>query len=53
MERLLTERIAFLPEGSRKILVAPIYAALPSEQQMRVFEPAPSGYRKVQSTTSE
>ncbi|OAE32001.1 hypothetical protein AXG93_2772s1100 [Marchantia polymorpha subsp. ruderalis] len=47
MERLLTERIAFLPEGSRKILVAPIYAALPSEQQMRVFEPAPSGYRKV------
>ncbi|KAG6556147.1 hypothetical protein Mapa_002088 [Marchantia paleacea] len=47
MERLLTERIAFLPEGSRKILVAPIYAALPSEQQMRVFEPAPSGVRKV------
>ncbi|KAL3687732.1 hypothetical protein R1sor_014041 [Riccia sorocarpa] len=47
MERLLTERAGFLPEGTPKILIAPIYAALPSEQQMRVFEPAPTGVRKV------
>ncbi|KAF7809030.1 Pre-mRNA-splicing factor ATP-dependent RNA helicase DEAH10 [Senna tora] len=47
IERLITERLKQLPEGNQKLLVVPIFAALPSEQQMRVFAPAPSGFRKV------
>lgn len=31
----------------RELLVLPIYAALPPEQQLRVFQPAPPGTRKV------
>ncbi|KAG2440784.1 hypothetical protein HXX76_003640 [Chlamydomonas incerta] len=31
----------------RELLVLPIYAALPPEQQMKVFEPAPPGTRKA------
>ena len=29
------------------LMVTPIYAALPQEQQMKAFEPAPAGSRKV------
>ncbi|CAK9228491.1 unnamed protein product [Sphagnum troendelagicum] len=47
MERLLRERATHLPETALKLLVVPIYAALPSEHQMRVFQPAPVGARKV------
>ncbi|XP_061347272.1 pre-mRNA-splicing factor ATP-dependent RNA helicase DEAH10 isoform X2 [Gastrolobium bilobum] len=46
-ERLINERLTQLPQGSQKLLVVPIFAALPAEQQMRVFAPAPSGFRKV------
>lgn len=34
-------------EGAGPLLVAPIYASLPAAQQLRVFEPAPAGTRKV------
>lgn len=47
VERLLRERASQLPEGTPNMLVAPIYAALPCEQQMQVFKPVPQGYRKV------
>ncbi|XP_058738014.1 pre-mRNA-splicing factor ATP-dependent RNA helicase DEAH10-like [Vicia villosa] len=47
VERLINERLTKLPEGSQKLLPVPIFAALPSEQQMRAFSPAPSGFRKV------
>ncbi|XP_062162694.1 pre-mRNA-splicing factor ATP-dependent RNA helicase DEAH10 [Alnus glutinosa] len=47
VERLVKERLQQLPEGSRKLLTAPIFSALPSEKQMRVFAPAPAGFRKV------
>eukprot|EP00897_Mesotaenium_endlicherianum_P007228 jgi/Mesen1/6533/ME000333S05841 len=47
LERLLQERAASLPRGVLSLAVAPIYAALPSEQQLRVFKPAPPGSRKV------
>ncbi|DBA01321.1 TPA: hypothetical protein N0F65_001826 [Lagenidium giganteum] len=30
-----------------KMLICPIFAAMPREQQMKVFEPAPPGVRKV------
>jgi ATP-dependent RNA helicase DHX8/PRP22 len=29
------------------LLAVPIFSSLPSEQQMRVFMPAPAGHRKV------
>ncbi|KAB1216818.1 ATP-dependent RNA helicase DHX8 [Morella rubra] len=47
VERLIKERLQLLPEGSRKLLTVPIFSALPSEKQMRVFTPAPAGFRKV------
>jgi ATP-dependent RNA helicase DHX8/PRP22 len=55
LARLLADRAASLvPSDVRgdaaqqqQLLVAPLYAALPPEQQMRVFEPAPPGTRKV------
>lgn len=33
--------------GGAALHVVPIYAALPQEQQARVFEPPPAGARKV------
>ncbi|XP_068661104.1 pre-mRNA-splicing factor ATP-dependent RNA helicase DEAH10-like [Aristolochia californica] len=47
VERLVQERVRQLPEDSQKILTVPIYSALPSDQQMQVFRPAPPGSRKV------
>ena len=47
--RLLVERAAALPpvEGCESLSVLPIYAALPAEQQLKVFQPAPENTRKV------
>ncbi|KAI5080413.1 hypothetical protein GOP47_0003596 [Adiantum capillus-veneris] len=47
VERLLLERSVHLPVGSLKLMVAPIYAALPCDQQMQVFKTTPRGSRKV------
>ena len=47
MTRLLGERAAALPEGTAPLVIAPLYAALPPEQQMTVFEPAPAGVSRV------
>ncbi|CAK7326219.1 unnamed protein product [Dovyalis caffra] len=46
VERLVQEQLQKLPEGSRKLLTVPIFSSLPSEQQMRVFMPAPAGCRR-------
>ena len=34
-------------DGPEKLVIVPIFAALPPEQQARVFEDAPTGSRKV------
>ncbi|KAL8533626.1 hypothetical protein ACS0TY_009866 [Phlomoides rotata] len=47
IERLIQERLPKLPESKRKLLVVPIFASLPSEKQMKVFMPPPTGFRKV------
>ncbi|PIA63143.1 hypothetical protein AQUCO_00200874v1 [Aquilegia coerulea] len=47
MERLVKDRVQQLPEDKHKIQTVPIFSSLPSEQQMLVFRPAPSGFRKV------
>lgn len=53
-ERLLVERAAALPPtlGRPMLLPLPIYAALPQEAQLRVFQPAPLGTRKVVLATN-
>ncbi|KAF2596943.1 hypothetical protein F2Q68_00007899 [Brassica cretica] len=45
VERLVQERLEHLPEDKRKILPLAIFSALPSDQLMRVFAPAPIGFR--------
>jgi HrpA-like RNA helicase len=43
----LEEKAKLLPPEAMKMLVCPIFSALPSEKQMEVFEKAPIGCRKV------
>ncbi|GLT27624.1 hypothetical protein SLA2020_026080 [Shorea laevis] len=47
VENIIQERLRQLPEASRKLLTVPIFSSLPSEQQLRVFTPAPPDFRKV------
>ncbi|KAL3511034.1 hypothetical protein ACH5RR_030435 [Cinchona calisaya] len=47
VERLVHERLRQLPEGYQKLSTFPIFSSLPSEKQMKVFMPAPAGFRKV------
>ncbi|XWS64175.1 hypothetical protein CRYUN_Cryun06bG0163900 [Craigia yunnanensis] len=47
VEKQIQENLKQLPEDSRKISTVSIFSSLPSEQQMRVFAPAPAGFRKV------
>lgn len=48
----VAERSANLPPGSQSILPLPLYAGLPADQQMYVFEEAPENYRKVIFSTN-
>lgn len=43
----LSSRMKKLGSAVSDILIVPVYAALPSELQAKVFEPAPDGMRKV------
>ena len=52
LERLLHEKAQCLPPRAGRLFVCPIYAALPAEQQMRVFERTPPGCRKVVLATN-
>ncbi|GAA0169000.1 RNA helicase [Lithospermum erythrorhizon] len=47
VERLIQEYLQRLPEANRKLSAFPIFSSLPSEKQMKVFIPAPNGFRKV------
>ncbi|KAF4461739.1 ATP-dependent RNA helicase DHX8 [Fusarium albosuccineum] len=44
---VLYERMKALGPNVPELIVLPIYSALPSEMQSRIFEPTPSGSRKV------
>lgn len=48
----ISERSVQLPPGSQSILPLPLYAGLPTDQQMYVFEEAPENYRKVIFSTN-
>ncbi|CAM4572985.1 unnamed protein product [Lepidochelys olivacea] len=41
-----------LPDGCPQMVVMPLYASLPYSQQLRVFQAAPKGYRKVILSTN-
>ncbi|GBG74498.1 hypothetical protein CBR_g18908 [Chara braunii] len=51
LERTLKEKARSMAE-LRNMVVVSMYAAMPSEQQMRVFDPVPAGHRKVVLATN-
>ena len=52
VRQLLFERAEALGSKVSKLITLPIYSALPSEVQSRVFEPTPPGTRKVVIATN-
>ncbi|XP_022861273.1 putative ATP-dependent RNA helicase DHX33 [Olea europaea var. sylvestris] len=50
VERLVLERLPQLSGSKEKLLTFPIFSSLPSEKQMKVFQPAPVGFRKELSS---
>ncbi|KAH6806578.1 ATP-dependent RNA helicase [Perilla frutescens var. frutescens] len=48
----LYERMKGLGKGVPELIILPVYSALPSEVQSRIFEPAPPGKRKVVVATN-
>ena len=49
---ILSERMKALGPTTPELIILPIYSALPSEVQSRVFEPSPPGARKVVIATN-
>ncbi|KKA27897.1 hypothetical protein TD95_004992 [Thielaviopsis punctulata] len=49
---ILFERMKALGPGVPDLIILPVYSALPSEMQSRIFEPAPPGSRKVVIATN-
>ncbi|XP_076943543.1 pre-mRNA-splicing factor ATP-dependent RNA helicase DEAH10-like [Bidens hawaiensis] len=47
LEGLVRENLKKLPEANQKLLIFQLFSSLPSEKQMKVFAPAPAGFRKV------
>lgn len=48
----LYERMKSLGPAVPELIILPVYSALPSEMQTRIFEPAPPGTRKVVVATN-
>ena len=44
---ILYQRMKVLREAAGELIILPVYSALPSEMQSRIFEPTPAGARKV------
>lgn len=49
---ILFERMKALGPSVPELLILPVYSALPSEMQSRIFDPAPPGARKVVIATN-
>ncbi|GEQ71957.1 hypothetical protein JCM33374_g5643 [Metschnikowia sp. JCM 33374] len=49
---VLNSRVKTLGSAVSELVVVPVYAALPSEMQSKIFEPAPDGARKVVLATN-
>ena len=50
--QVLYERMKSLGSGVPELIILPVYSALPSEMQTRIFEPAPRGSRKCVIATN-
>ncbi|KAG9088122.1 DEAH-box ATP-dependent RNA helicase prp22 [Ceratobasidium sp. 370] len=50
--QILYERMKALGPQVPELLILPVYSALPSEMQSKIFEPAPPGTRKVVIATN-
>ncbi len=50
--QILYERIKGLGPNVPELIILPVYSALPSEMQTRIFEPPPPGTRKVVVATN-
>ncbi|KAL5730344.1 RNA helicase [Ranunculus cassubicifolius] len=48
----LYERMKGLGNSAPELIILPVYSALPSEMQSRIFDPAPPGKRKVVVATN-
>ena len=51
-EEMLIERTKGFGSKLGEVIIAPIYATLPSEMQAKIFEPTPEGARKVVLATN-
>lgn len=49
---ILFERMKALGNGIPELIILPVYSALPSEMQSKIFDPAPPGSRKVVIATN-
>ena len=49
---ILFERMKQLGPDVPELIILPVYSALPSEMQTRIFEPAPPGSRKIVIATN-
>ena len=49
---ILFDRMQSLGKGAPPLIILPVYSALPSELQTRIFEPAPVGSRKCVIATN-
>lgn len=49
---ILFERMKALGPSVPELLILPVYSALPSEMQTKIFDPAPAGTRKVVLATN-
>ena len=49
---ILYERMKSLGPDVPELIILPVYSALPSEMQTRIFDPAPPGSRKVSRVQS-
>uniref|UniRef100_A0A0K0FAG4 RNA helicase n=1 Tax=Strongyloides venezuelensis TaxID=75913 RepID=A0A0K0FAG4_STRVS len=49
---ILYERMKALGPDAPELIILPVYSALPSEMQTRIFEPTPPGKRKVVIATN-
>lgn len=47
---ILYERMKSLGPDVPELIILPVYSALPSEMQTRIFDPAPPGSRKVRTS---
>ncbi|CAN0914605.1 Probable pre-mRNA-splicing factor ATP-dependent RNA helicase DEAH5 [Linum grandiflorum] len=48
----LHDRMKVLGKQAQELIILPVYSALPSEMQSRIFDPAPPGKRKVVVATN-